>query len=405
MRAYSYIAYTSAGRKKTGTIVAETETHATEQLACQDLFPAEISEAKQGSIKSSLSFGRTARRLSPDLQIVFTRQMAVMLAAELPVDEALEAVRNGGHPALEAVAARSRAELLDGAPLSQALERSGAGFAPYVFASLRAGEDAGELAAVFQELADHLEELSIGKSKIATALIYPGFVAAVSLLVCGILMVNVAPEIVSMFEMTGRDLPPLTVTVMAISDFLFGNWQIVLTTLGAVILLITAIPFFPALRRLRDNTALKLPVLGKLARMSEAVQYMRTLALVLGSRHAVLSAVESAASVLNIEQFQREAQAVSQAIRQGRSLASALEELSVLPPVARQLISAGEISVRLAPMTDRAATLTEHQLQTERKRIAALLEPLLMMLVGALVLVVVLAVLLPVFDLQAAVAG
>ncbi|MCJ7874848.1 type II secretion system F family protein, partial [Phaeobacter sp. J2-8] len=137
--------------------------------------------------------------------------------------------------------------------------------------------------------------------------------------------------------------------------------------------------------------------------LSSAVQYLRTLALVLNSRHSVLSAVENAAEVLTVAQFKTEAQAVSTAIRQGETLSKALEKLSVIPPIARQLISAGEVSVRLARMTERSAVLLENGLSTERKRIAALLEPMLMMLVGAFVLVIVLAVLLPIFDLQAVV--
>ncbi|WGW05904.1 type II secretion system F family protein [Tropicibacter oceani] len=404
MKAYSYTAYTSSGRRRTGTIVAETEAHATQQLAAQDLLTADLKETRSPG-KPGARRALFARKLVADLQAVFTRQMAVMLSAELPVDGALEAVRTGGHPALETVAAQARAALLDGAALSDALEGSGAGFPPYYIAALRAGEDAGELAAVFSELADHLEEQNTGKAQIATALIYPAFVAAVSLLVCGILMVNVAPEIVAMFEMTGRPLPPLTVFVMGVSDAIRANWSLLLILLAALVAFGLAVPRVAALRHLRDRVVLRLPILGRLARLSEAVQYMRTLALVLGSRHAVLSAVDSAASVLTIAQFQAEGQSVATAVRQGQSLASALENLSILPPVARQLIAAGEVSVRLARMTDRAAALTEHRLTTERKRIAALLEPMLMMLVGGLVLVIVLAILLPVFDLQAAVAG
>lgn len=412
MKAYAYTAYTSAGRKRRGTVVAETEADATAQLAAQDLFPADLSEARRRGSKRAggeTGPGRGAgsrwrqRRLIPDLQAVFTRQMAVMLAAELPVDEALEAVRAGGHPALDAMAAQARAALLDGGMLSEAL--ADAGFPPFYLAALRAGEEAGELAAVFDGLANHLEQQNTGRAQIATALVYPGFVAAVSVLVCGILMVNVAPEIVAMFEMTGRPLPPLTVAVLAVSDFLRDQAAALAVLAAALAVFLAAVPRVPRLRHLRDRILLRLPVLGRLARLDEAVQYMRTLALVLGSRHAVLSAASSAAGVLEIARFQDEAAAVAAAVRQGESLSAALGRLSFLPPVARQLISAGEVSVQLARMTGRAADLTEHRLQTERKRIAALLEPVLMMLVGGLVLVIVLAVLLPVFDLQAAVAG
>ncbi len=314
-------------------------------------------------------------------------------------------MRSGGHPTLDAVAAETRAALLDGASLSEALAQVGAGFAPYYLAALRAGEAAGELASVFNALADHLEQLGSDKAQIATALIYPGFVAAVSLLVCAILMINVAPEIVAMFELSGRPLPPLTRAVLAVSDLIRDNVGLIGGALLGLGVFLALVPRLPALRQRRDAWLLRLPVVGHLMRLSASVQYLRTLALVLGSRHAVLSATDSAVEVLALAQFRKEGRAVTHAVQQGESLSGALAQLSFLPPVARQLIAAGEVSVRLAAMSHRAATLVEHRLSTERKRIAALLEPALMMLVGALVLVIVLAVLLPIFDLQAVVAG
>ena len=406
MKAYSYIAYTSAGRRRSGTVVAETEADASQQLSAQDLFVAELSEA--GTPAQDARQRRSLMRralLGADLQAVFTRQMAVMLAADLPVEAALEAVRTGGHPALERVAAAARAALLEGADLSEALAQSGAGFAPYYLAALRAGEAAGELSAVFGELADHLEQQGSDRAQIASALIYPGFVAAVSLLVCGILMVNVAPEIVAMFEHTGRPLPPLTVAVLAVSDWIRAHVLLLAGLALALAVLVVTVSRVPTLRARADRILLRLPVVGRLMRLAAAVQYLRTLALVLGARHAVLSATDSAREVLTVARFRHEGEAVARAVRQGESLSAALERLSFLPPVARQLIAAGEVSVRLARMSARAATLTEHRLSTERKRISALLEPVLMMLVGALVLVIVLAVLLPIFDLQAAVTG
>lgn len=439
MKAYRYIAYTTGGRRRSGTVVAETEADASRQLSAQDLFVAELSQTrgKPGSNKPNAnpsspspssanpssqeqltdgpppdkSAGNVSvlsgwrHRLSPDLQVVFTRQMAVMLGAELPVDAALEAVRSGGHPSLDAVAAEVRAALLDGASLSDALAQAGAGFAPYYLAALRAGEAAGELASVFNALADHLEQLGSDKAQIATALIYPGFVAAVSLLVCAILMVNVAPEIVAMFELSGRPLPPLTRRVLALSDLIRDNAWLIGAGLLALAVFLALVPRLPRLRQRRDQLLLRLPVVGRLMRLSAAVQYLRTLALVLGARHAVLSATDSAVEVLEVAQFQSEGRAVTRAVQQGESLSSALAQLSFLPAVARQLIAAGEVSVRLAAMSGRAAALVEHRLSTERRRIATLLEPALMMLVGVLVLVIVLAVLLPIFDLQAVVAG
>ena len=401
MRAFDYVAYTARGQRRSGSIVAETEADAADQLARRDLFASDIHPARAAAGKGA----RGGRRLSADLQAVFTRQMAVLLGAELPAEAALEAAGRGASAALVGVSARARAALLDGATLSDALALSGAGFPPYYLAALRAGETAGELASVLTELADHLDRIGTDRAQIIGALIYPAFVAAVSVVVCAILMVSVAPEIVSIFETSGRPLPDLTQAVLAVSDWIGAHLVLIGIAFGALALLGGLSSRVAALRDRRDRIALRLPLAGRLKRLSASVQYLRTLALVLGSRHAVLAAADSAVEVLTVARFRAEGEAVALAVRQGEALSSALERLSFLPPVARQLIQAGESSVRLARMTERAATLVEHRLSSERKRIAALLEPMLMMLVGALVLVIVLAVLLPIFDLQAVVAG
>lgn len=404
MRAYGYIAYTDDGRRRNGTIVAESETHANDQLTARGLFVSDLTE--KPSVKG-LRAGWLARpRLSADLRLVLTRQLAVLLEAEMPADTALEAVRiSGGPGAMEAVAARARAALMDGAPLSEAISVSGAGFEPYFIASVRAGEEAGDLARVFAGLADHLETAGTDKAAISTALIYPGFVAAVSLLVSGILMVNVAPEIVALFELSDRPLPRLTQVVMAISDWIRAQALWLGIAAAGLVLLSGLAARLPGLRAARDRLALRLPMVGRFMRRSAAVQYLRTLALVLSARHTVPAATQAAAQVLEVDQFRTEAHEVGHALSRGEPLSSALMRLSIVPPVARQLIGAGEASARLAPMAERSAVLVEHALTTERKRVAALLEPALMILVGGLVLVIVLAVLLPIFDLQSVVGG
>ncbi len=405
MKAYGYTAYTGEGARRTGTVVAETETHAADQLKAQGLFVEDLTD--KGAAKARTGGFLAGRsRLNADMQSVFTRQMAVLLAAEMPTEAALEAVRaSGGSAAMDSVAARAKAALLEGAPLSDALEGSGAGFPPYYTAAIRAGESAGDVATVFAELADFLETAGTDRAQIGAALVYPAFVAAVSVLVCGILMTSVAPQIVDMFELSGRPLPDLTRAVLAVSDWVQAN-VMPLAALGGVLVVLGVLSSsLRPLRNARDGVFLRLPVVGHLMRMNESVQYLRTLALVLTARLAVVSAVENAAGVLTVQRFRDEAALVAQAIRQGEPLSTALDRLSFIPPVARQLIGAGEASARLARMTERSAVLVENGLSTQRKRIAALLEPMLMMIVGGFVLVVVLAVLLPIFDLQAVVAG
>ncbi len=161
----------------------------------------------------------------------------------------------------------------------------------------------------------------------------------------------------------------------------------------------------PRFRNRWDGFLLRLPLAGRLIRLATAAQYLRTLALIIASRQTILDAAISAGDVLVIARFKAEADQVCEAIRSGETLSDALLRLSVIPPVARQLISAGEASARLARMSERAATLVETWLGNERKRFAALLDPILMMLVGAMVLAIVLSVLLPIFDLQSVISG
>ncbi|MGX0879616.1 general secretion pathway protein F [Roseovarius sp. MBR-154] len=402
MRAFSYTAFTAEGAKKRGTLVAESEAQAADILRGQGLFAEDITAKRQGT---GITLTRSRRtRLNADMRAVFTRQMAVLLSSDLSAEMALETIRSSGtSPVIEAAAAEAKAALMDGQPLSTSLDMANAGFPRFFIAAVRAGETSGDVAAVFEGLADYLESVGTDRAQLATALIYPAFVAAVSLLVCGILMVNVAPEIAAMFAVTGRPLPPLTQFVMGVSDWVQAHWIALLIGIAGAIFGLTFALRIPSVRDRWHGMALRLPVIGRLLRLSAAAQYLRTLALVISSRQTVVDAVTSASDVLVIRRFRDEALDLAEAVRSGESLSQGLVRMSLIPPVCRQLIDAGEKSARLGRMTERAAVLVETWLTNERKRVSALIDPFLMMVVGGLVLVIVLAILLPIFDLQASV--
>lgn len=403
MRAFGYVAYTAEGRRRAGTVVAETESHASDQLKAQGLYVSELTERSRSRVSRLPGLGRA--RLSRDLQAVFTRQMAVLLGAEMAVDASLATLRTAGSTAsMDLAVARAQAALLEGESLAAALEQSGAGFPRYYLAAVQAGEAAGELSAVFDSLAEHLETARSDRAQLGSALVYPAFVAVVSVLVAGLLFVTVAPEIIALFETSGRPLPGLTQAMMASARWIERHLLLLGLVAAGLVGLALVSGRIPWLRDARDGMFLRLPVVGGLIRQGAAVQYLRTLALVLEARHTVPIAVDSAGSVLTVTRFRTEAEAAATAVREGETLSRALESLSFVPPVARQLIRAGEVSARLARMAGRAAALVENGLSTQRKRIAALMEPALMMLVGGGVLVIVLSVLLPIFDLQSLVA-
>lgn len=402
MRAYAYIAYTPEGRRRKGVIVAENEASASALIGARGLLPSEIT-LRQGAAPGRR---RRGKRIDHDMLSVFTRQMAVLLNAGLAADAALDAVQSSASaPRIEELAAQTKAALLDGAPLSQALEKSGGDLPAYFIAAVRAGEHSGELGSVFLTLAEYLENSASDRAALTSALIYPAFVTVISVFVCGVLMVTVAPEIVAMFTASGRELPPLTQFMLSITAFVEDNWIALAAGFAGLVALGIASGRVPALRLRRDRMLLRVPVSRRFLRMGAAAQYLRTLALVINSRLPLVDALRHAAGVLTVERFRDEARDAGEALRRGESLSNALVRLSFLPPVARQLMQAGEASARLGPMTDRAAVLSETWLRTERKRIALLLEPALMIVVGGVVLTIVLSVLLPIFDMQAVISG
>jgi general secretion pathway protein F len=216
-------------------------------------------------------------------------------------------------------------------------------------------------------------------------------------------MTTVAPEMAAMFEATGRPLPQLTQIMLGITGWISGNIVPLGLGLAATVIGVTFALRVPRIRDGWHDFLLGVPIAGKLMTLDAANQYLRTLSLVVSSRQPVVEGVESATDVLSIRRFREESQAATRAIRAGATLSSALGETSFVPPVARQLVEAGEKSARVAQMTERAAMLVETWLVNDRKRIATLLDPALMMLVGLFVLIVVLSVLLPVFDMQSAI--
>ncbi|GAB4275252.1 MAG: type II secretion system inner membrane protein GspF [Pararhodobacter sp.] len=402
MKTYRYTAYSPEGRRRKGVVVAEDEADASARVQAMGLMPSEI--VAQASAPRTAG-RRRERRIDRDMLSVFTRQMAVLLGAGLTAEAALEAVQGAaGAPRIERLAAEARAGLMQGEAMADALDRAGGALPPWYAAAIRAAEQSGDLDAAFETLAEHLETSAGDRAAIASALIYPAFVTAVALIVCAILMTTVAPEIVGMFETTGRPLPPLTVTVMAIFDAVRDNWL----ALGLAGLALVAgglwVNRTPALRARRDSLLLRVPLIGRFLRQAEAAQYLRTLSIVINSRLPLTEALRFAAGVLNVAQFRALAEDAGEALRKGESLSSALARLPFLHPVARQLLQAGEASARLGPMTERAAMLAESWLRTERKRVTVIIEPASMVIVGVVVLTIVLAILLPIFDMQSLVA-
>lgn len=405
MKSFAYTAYTAEGRVQRGVVLAEDSADASARIGAMGLLPGDIRAQAAGAGGGLRPGGRRAR-IGRDMLAVFTRQMAVLLGAGLALDAALAAVQDAAPDRrIQGFAAQLRAQLLEGAALSQAVALAARDLPPWYVAALAAAERSGEMAAVFDTLAEHLESALGERAQVTSALLYPAFVTVMAIAVCAILMVTVAPEIVGMFEVSGQPLPPLTLFVLGIVDGIAAYWPVIAVALGALVALVVAAARIPSWRAQRDRVLLRLPLVGRLMRMAAAAQYLRTLALVINSRVPLPQALEHAGEGLSVARHRAQARGAVAALDRGDSLARALGGLDFLHPVERQLLETGESSARLGPMSSRAAQLAESWLRTERKRLSVLLEPLSMIVVGAMVLVIVLAILLPIFDMQGMVGG
>ena len=399
MSAWQYTAYDSKGRRVKGVLVADGASHARGLLRESGLFPETLSPARERARSWWRLPGR--RRLSVEELAVFTRQMAVLIDAELPVEEALKVfTESESSGAVRRMAAELRSRVRDGLPFSRALGAEAGIFPGYYVAAVAAGESSGELARVCENLADFVETRQAVRDKTASALIYPVFVGGVSLVVAGILLVNVAPEIVALFEQSGQPLPTITRASLGAGRFLGESWPWIGAGLAMLVILAKLALGLPHVHAAYDRLLLRLPLIGRLVRLRAAALYLRTLALVLSGRMPGNAAMSFAVESIANSKLRAEAVRAHVAVEEGRRIAIAMRGMSALPPIALQLIESGERSGRLVVMSERAATIVENSLREQNQRLSTLLEPVMMIVVGSMVLVIVLSVLLPIFDLQ-----
>lgn len=416
MSSFAYTAYDAAGRRVRGVLIADGVSAARAQLTAEGLFPETLSRLGSGSAGAGLvpGEGRSTGpepfwrplwqpNLNAEARALLTRQLAVLLVSGLTVDQALEAMMGAGSAGrINRVAAELRSQIRNGRTLSAAMGQSTGAFPDYYRAVIAAGESGGNLAGVCEVLANFLEDRLTQRDKTLGALVYPLFVGAVSLVVAAVLMINVLPELTALFEQNGQTLPRITRIILAAGGFLSAYWPLLMAGGGAGLLAAAALLRQPGPRRWWHRQVLRLPVFGALFRQRGAMLYLRTLSLVLAARLPAVAALRFAHEAVDNLALKTESAGTADAVERGESLSSALSRLPSLPAVAVQMLANGERAGQLIAMAERAARMADIALSNRTQRVAALLEPVLMMGVGGLVLVVVLSVLLPIFDMQTA---
>ena len=394
MPAFEYQALDPAGRPQRGVLQADTARAARASLRERGLNPLQVDAVADAGTRS------TRAGLRGTQLVLLTRQLATLVASGLPIDEALQALAEGSDGRLRTQVVALRARVMEGAGLAAAMGEFPETFPSLFRASVAAGESAGKLDRVLLRLADYAETRDALQRKVLLALTYPLLLTTVALAVVVGLMVWVVPQVIGVFVQYQQALPLPTRILIVLSDGVerYG-W-----VLGIALLLIVVAAVFglrnEAVRARWDQVKLRLPIFGRLVRATETGRFARTLALLVSSAVPLLEALGIAAQVVENRPLRQALGRVAVRVREGQSFARALADTREFPPVAVRLIASGEKSGRLDEMLFEAASHQERELDTALGVAMAALGPGVILAVGGLVLFIVLAILLPIFELN-----
>ncbi|WP_186146928.1 type II secretion system inner membrane protein GspF [Burkholderia gladioli] len=401
MPAFRFEAIDSGGRPQKGVIEADSARAARGQLRGQGLTPLVVEPAasrSRGQRKQRLSIGR---KLSQREQAILTRQLASLLTAGLPLGESLAVLtEQAERDYIRELMAAIRAEVLGGHSLASALAEHPRDFPEIYRALVSAGEHTGKLGIVLSRLADYIEQRNALKQKIVLAFTYPGIVTLIAFGIVTFLLSYVVPQVVNVFASTKQQLPFLTIVMMALSDFVRHWWWAML--IGVVVLAwIVKTTLSRAGPRLAfDRWLLGAPLAGKLVRGYNTVRFASTLAILTAAGVPILRALQAAGETLSNRAMSGNIDDAIVRVREGTSLSRALNHVKTFPPVLVHLIRSGEVTGDVTTMLDRAAEGEARELERRTMFMTSLLEPLLILAMGGIVLVIVLAVMLPIIELN-----
>lgn len=402
MAVFDYVAIGADGKRTTGVITADSPRAARKELRLRQLSPLDLKETRQRSAAQS----RAGGSLSGNDLVLTTRQLAMLIKSGATVEEALGAIAGEAEkPGTRRVLLGVRGQVQEGFSFSEALTRSSKAFPAYYRAVVSAGQNSGRLGDVMERLATHLEKSRKLKNKLLSALIYPAVLACVAMIVVVLLLIFVVPAVVEQFETLGQDLPPLTNAVIGLSSFLRGWGLILVPAIGLGIWLMRGVFRTPAVKLGWDRIVLKLPLLGKVIRSANAAQFARTFATLSGSGATVPDALQAARGSVGNEVFRHAAVSVRRQVEEGQPLNRAMRSAAVFPPMLVHMVASGERGGDLPAMMGRAADYMEEELDSNATVALGLLEPLLIVMLAGVVALIVLAIMLPILQLNTTAIG
>jgi general secretion pathway protein F len=409
MTAYRFAAADSLGKDQVGVLEADSARQARQLLRNQGLVPLSVEPVESEASRRAGTM--RGRRLSQTELAVLTRQFASLMAAALPIADALTVlVEQSENQSQREMMASVRTEVRGGMSLSNALARHPRQFPEIYRALIAAGEESGKLGSVMASLADYIEERARLQSKITLAFVYPAILTTVSVAVVIFLLTYVIPQVVEVFTQTKQALPLLTRAMIGLSAFLRSYGWMLLAAGAAAGFLIQRALRVEAVRLAWHRRVLGLPIVGALSRSVNTARFASTLSILVGSGVPMLRSLQAAGETMSNLALRRRVEDASQRVREGASLARALRaeegeraapgRLRLFPPVLLHMIGSGESTGKLPEMLARAADMHSREAERRAMLLTSLLEPALILSMGVVVMMIVLAVLMPIIEIN-----
>nr|MBV6630829.1 type II secretion system inner membrane protein GspF [Oceanococcus sp. HetDA_MAG_MS8] len=401
MAAFSYSALDSRGRKKKGLLEGDTAKAVRGQLRDKGLTPLEVTEVAKAEQGRSGGGFRFERGLPATTVALFTRQLATLVRSGLPLEEALStAAEQMEGRRVQAVVMGIRARVTEGHTLASALRDYKHIFNEMYCATVESGESSGRLDMVLERLAEYVERRQELQKKIFAALSYPVILVFASIAIVSFLLASVVPQVVGVFASLDAELPPLTKAMIAASDGLRENWVVLVSLVALFVVGWSMAMRRPHLKNRWHRAKLRIPMIGKLERGVNAGRFTRTFSMLVNSGVPVLEAMQICARVVSNLPMRDAVETAAGKVREGAGIARSLGESKLFPPITLNLIANGESSGELDEMLERAAHNQELEVDTLINAVMGVLGPLLIMGMAGIVLTIVLAIMLPIFDMN-----
>lgn len=400
MGAFEFVALDQSGKESKGLIEGDTAKHVRQLLRERKMFPVRVTEVAQKEARRQSTFS-VRRGVTPAELALITRQLASLSQSGMPLEEALLAVsQQNDQPRTKSILLGVRSKVMEGHTLADGLGDFPQAFPELFRATVAAGEQSGHLDVVLERLADYTEARHELRQQLINAMIYPIALVVMAVAIIGFMLATVVPRIVNVFENTSAELPALTRGLIATSDFLRHNWFWLIIAIAAVGWGIWKLLQQEGPRRRYHRFLLRMPITGRLTQGINTARFTRTFSILAGSGVPVLEAMKISAEVIENLPMREAVNEAALRVREGGSISRSLDSSKLFPPMMIHLVSSGEAGGRLEEMLSRSAIGQEREVDGRIAALLGILQPLLIVAMGAVVMVIVLAILLPIFEIN-----